>query len=107
VRADALNIPEKVRIGSMTYPVTQSDKTLIVNGRECKGRIDYNMHTIEINNVVQDLQGCEQTLLHEIVHGIIDDRAISLDGDTEEVVDGLAMGLHQLIKDNPEIFKIS
>lgn len=100
-----MKIPDKVRIGSMVYGVTQSDKTLIVDQRECKGKIDYHYHTIEINNALQDLQGCEQTFLHEIVHGIIDSRAISLDNDdTELVVDEIAMGLHQLIKDNPEIF---
>ncbi len=101
-----MKIPEKVRIGSMIYPVIQSDKILIVDHKECKGKIDYERHTIEVNNYVQDLQGCEQTFLHEIVHGIVDSRAISLDNsDTELVVDELAMGLHQLILDNPEIFK--
>lgn len=100
-----MKIPDKVRIGSMIYTVAQSDKTLVVNGKECKGMIDYQRHTIDVNNAVQDLQGCEQTFLHEIVHGIIDSRSITIDGsDIELEVDEIAMGLHQVILDNRDMF---
>lgn len=101
-----MNIPKTVRVGSMIYQVLRSDKTLILDGKECKGMIQYETHIIELNNVVQDIQGEEQTFLHELVHAIVRERNVSLDnGNQELVVDEIATGLHQVIKDNPKIFK--
>jgi len=101
-----MNIPNTIRIGSMDYKITLSDKILQLNNKVCKGIVDYEMHTIEINNCVQDKQGIEQTFLHEVVHAIVKERNFDLCGkDDELVVDEFAFGLHQLIKDNPDIFK--
>jgi Zn-dependent peptidase ImmA (M78 family) len=103
-----MRIPEKVRVGSMIYSVTQGDKTLLINNKACKGLISYEKHEIEINNSVQDKQGAEQTFLHELVHAIVYERNITLEKTDEEViVDELATGLHQVIMDNPDIFKES
>jgi hypothetical protein len=96
-----VNIPNKVRIGSMDYEVLLTDETLVLNGSECFGTIDYNKHLIKINNYLQDIQGNEQTFLHEVVHGIIRERHLDIkNSDEETIVDEIATGLHQLIKDN-------
>lgn len=101
-----MKIPDKIRIGSMDYTVIFTDEVLIIKGRECLGSIDYLLHEIKIKNDAQDRQGYEQTLLHEIVHGIIRERNFDLNSDDEELkVDEIASGLHQLIKDNPDLFK--
>lgn len=101
-----MNIPEKVRIGSCDYSVNIIDEKLILNARECKGIIDYEFHNIKINNEVQDMQGKEQTFLHELLHGIVKERNLDLsNSDEETIVDEIAMGLHQVIRDNPYIFK--
>jgi len=101
-----MKIPEKVRVGSMIYSVTQSGKPLILNGRKCTGLVDYEKHTIDIDNETQDAQGSEQTFLHELVHAIVRERNFKLDADDDEmVVDELASGLHQVILDNPDVFK--
>lgn len=100
-----MNIPHEVKVGSMTYIVKQSDKTLVLNAKQCKGICDYDNHVIELDSSVQDLQGIEQTFLHELVHAIIRERGIVIDGTDEELeVDELAKGLHSVIVDNPGLF---
>jgi Zn-dependent peptidase ImmA (M78 family) len=97
-----MNIPSKVRIGSVIYDVVFTENNLVANGKECYATIDYNFHTIEINTKLADSQKHEQSLLHEIFHGILHDRGIELD-DEESIVEALALGMHQIIKDNPEM----
>lgn len=100
-----MQIPNEVKIGGLNFKVVSSDETIILNARQCKGMIDYEFHTIKIDNTLQDVQGQEQTFLHEVLHGIIYDRKIDLQDDEEDIVDDIAIGLHQVIKDNPHIFK--
>ena len=103
---DKTNIPNTVRIGSADYEVELTDEVLVMNSQQLKGVIDYEFHEIKISNTVQDRQGQEQTFLHELVHGIIDERSLNLaESDDETIVDEIAKGLHQVIRDNPEIFK--
>ncbi len=101
-----MNIPNKVRIGSMDYIVELTDETLYVGNTICLGTIEYDKHTIKINKNLQDLQGMKRTFLHELVHGIVNERSLDLQNPDEEIiVDEIAMGLHQVIRDNSEIFK--
>lgn len=97
-------IPESVRIGSMDYKIIITDEVLIVNHEECSGLINYVEHLIKISNN-QDVQGFEATLLHEVMHGITHERNFIYDkNDDESITEELARGLHQLIKDNPNMF---
>jgi len=93
---------KKVTIGCFDYDVIETDEILIINGRECKGQIDYNKHEIKISNKeTQDRQSKEQTLWHEIIHGIIDYRAIDPQkADTETLVEELALALYGMCKSN-------
>ncbi|GEM_PF-796903 len=100
-----MNIPNKVRIGSADYEVKQEDETITINSVQCKGMIDYEYHEIKIDTSIQDKQGMEQTFLHELVHGIVRERSLDLqNSDDETIVDEIAMGLHQVIRDNIKIF---
>lgn len=100
-----MKISEKVRIGSADYKVILTDETIVLNSNECKGTIDYEFHEIKISNRVQDKHGQEKTFLHEIVHGIIRERNLDIHStDEETLVDEIAIGLHQIIRDNQEIF---
>lgn len=100
-----MEIPNKVRIGSVDYEVTVEDKTIVLDAVQCKGKIDYEYHKINIDSSIHDKQGQEQTFLHELIHGIVRERNLNLENtDEETIVDGLAIGLHQVIRDNPEIF---
>lgn len=100
-----MEIPSKVRIGSVDYEVTVKDKTIVLDAVQCKGKIDYEYHKIDIDSSIQDKQGQEQTFLHELIHGIVRERKLNLkNADDETIVDELATGLHQVIRDNPGIF---
>lgn len=100
-----MNIPNKVRIGSMDYTVKLGGNVLLKGNTQCYGHIDFDNHIIELDNTLQDAQGLEQTFLHEVVHGIIRERSLNLEtSDEEGIVDEIASGLHQVIRDNPEIF---
>jgi hypothetical protein len=101
-----MEIPKLVRIGSCDYDVMLEDKPLILEARQCKGMIDYEFHDINIDASLQDKQGQEQTFLHEVMHGIVRERNLDLaNSDEETIIDEIAMGLHQVIRDNPEIFR--
>lgn len=100
-----MNIPKSVRIGSMDYKVIITDEIIIVDHKECSGMIDYNQHEIKVKNDMQDIQGMEATLLHEIMHGITNERNFTYEkNDDETITEELARGLHQLIRDNPGMF---
>lgn len=101
-----MNIPEEVRIGSMIYTIQRVSEPVILDNRVCYGKVDYDKHMIRLDETLQDEQGLQQTLLHEIVHGISHENGIDFkEMEEEDVVDRLALGLHQIIRDNPEIFK--
>lgn len=101
-----MNIPEKIRIGSSDYSVLLTDENLVCNGQESYGWINYNYHLIKINKNIQDKQGQEKTLLHELIHGIVRERSLDVANSNEEIiVEEIAMGLHQVIRDNPNMFK--
>ena len=98
-------IPESVRIGSIDYKVIFTDEILAVGGHMVYGLIEYDKHNIKIKNGITDSQGIESTLLHEIMHGITHERNFTYDkNDDEGITEELARGLHQLIKDNPDMF---
>lgn len=101
-----MNIPQKIRIGSVDYEVQLTKDNLVCQCKECYGFIDYDHHTIKINERLQDEQGQEQTFLHEMLHGIIRERNLTVENE-ELVVEEIALGLHQIIRDNQEIFKES
>lgn len=96
-------IPEVVRIGSCDYSVEFTDRDLVANGRESLAVIEYNNHKIEISNKLGDIQTQELSFLHEMFHGILRDRAIEVE-EEEFIVDELAKAMHQIIRDNPEMF---
>ena len=80
-----------------------SSQKMTAKGKESYAVIDYNFHKIRINNKLADKQSNEMAFLHELLHGIVRERNIELT-DEELIVEEIARGLHQVIKDNPEIF---
>lgn len=99
-----MNIPNKVRIGSCDYVVEFTDQTLVANGRESYATIDYDNHEIRINETIGDTQNKELCFLHELFHGITKERDLQLDNE-KLVVEEFARGMHQVIRDNSDIFK--
>ena len=89
------------RIGNMFYKVVYEEK-LILNGQQCLGLIDYDSHTIKIDDKVQDSQNFKLTLIHEITHGLLHENGLH-DLNTEENVDAISKALYQFLIDNTDI----
>lgn len=106
-----MNIPSRVRVGSMIYKVSLSKTPLVENGLQCLGLCDYFNHTILLDGTMSDYQTVETTFLHELVHAMLAERKIQLEhmgltyDQMEDVVDSLAIALHQVICDNPVLFE--
>lgn len=88
----------------MDYKVIQTDEVVHVNNKLCYGSIDYDNLIIKLKNEYPE-QKKIQTLWHEIVHGIIREYKISEDCDSETLVDTLATGIVQVLKDNITLTK--
>ena len=89
------------RIGNMFYKVVYEEK-LILNGQQCLGFIDYDSHTIKIDDKVQDSQNFKLTLIHEITHGLLYENGLH-DLNTEENVDAISKALYQFCIDYMDI----
>lgn len=102
-------IPEEVRVGSVWYKVELVDKPIMMNGRQCLGICDKNIHTIQLDPSLQDDQGLLQTFYHELAHAMMFERDIDLQAmglnydDFEKVIDSIGMMMHQVLLDNPDL----
>lgn len=98
---------DTIRIGTFNYKVIFNDYPILLNNQEVYGLITYDKHEIKINNSLGDKQHQVQTLLHEVLHGIIREYDVDIkDLDEEILVDKLSTALYQLLKDNNELINI-
>lgn len=79
-------IPKKLKIGGIIYQTT-------LDKHERTSFLDRETDKLNINPRLSNQQ-MEIALLHEIIHGI------NLGITDEILVEGLAQGLHQVLKDN-------
>jgi hypothetical protein len=95
-----LNIPDTVRILGVDYGITYESR--LNNGSSLAyGHIDYEKSMIRLNNDDAKEQRLQQTLLHEIIHGVVYHMGFDLgEGKTNK----LATGLLAVINDNPQLF---
>ncbi len=89
-----MNIPSKLKIGGTQYTVKVVD--VIAENAGIAGRIDHDKELIRLSKGKQSYM--EITFLHEIIHAMNNQWS-------EEFVEFMAISLHQVIKDNPELFK--
>lgn len=93
---------KKIKIGYKEYEVIKKNEVIELPS-ECYGRIDYDRETIEISTKFSQKQQ-NQTLLHEIIHGIFEKLDMYELEKDEKLVDQLSKELYMLITDNPHIF---
>lgn len=101
-----MNIPNTVRIGSVDYTVELSEKPVVFDYKQCNGLIDFSQSKIVLDAKTLEQQQLEITFLHEVVHGMLHDRNLE-EQDNEQLVEALAYALHQLIRDNPNLFEFN
>ena len=96
---------EKVKIDTATYDISIVSEIIILDGRQCKGSIDYNKNIIKIADFIGESQA-KITLMHEIMHGMVFERGICLEkGDEESIVDELGKAMMQVIRDNKDLIE--
>ena len=95
-----------IRIGGMDFEVRVNPE-LSISENAC-GKISVNLSRIEIEPSMSQ-QRQAQTMLHEIVHGIIRTSrlgdVLQNSDDEERFIDGLAFGMLQVIRDNPDLIR--
>ena len=103
-------IPNEIRVGSTFYTVKAQATPIVMNGMQCYGYCDPNIHEILLDGgLISDEQTMEQTFCHELIHAMMFERKINLEAwgltnvQMEHVVDSLGISLHQILMDNPDI----
>lgn len=104
-----MKLPEKVLIDDIEYKVEEvSHKELQLSSEDLKG--DYWGETRYKQASIRVCEGMAEdevkiTLVHEIIHAILQERGFDQQNNDEELVDGLAHALRMLVKQNPELIK--
>ena len=95
----------KIEIDGCNYNVLYSKEPIIVDSRICYGSIDYDSSTISIDANVSEYTK-NVSLLHEIVHGILDSRGFHEESSDEELVEQVARCLYSTLLHSPDLVKL-
>lgn len=95
-----MKIPKKVKVGGITYKVSEVNCVESPNEDKSWGRITYSQSEIRILNKLEQKQK-ELTLIHELIHALFTHCNIEQD---ENKVKLISTALYMLIKDNPKLF---
>jgi len=88
-----MNIPSKLKVGGLTYTVIITEK---IDDDTCAAFLDTQTLKIKVEKAAPEAM--VHNFIHEIVHAINTEIP-------EQTVEYFAMLLHQVIVDNPELFK--
>lgn len=96
-------LPSSIRIGYLDFTVTHNNSpthsdSALGYTRKDAGHIHINEHQSKVNKV--------NTVIHEVLHAIVHTQGIPINDELEEqVVNALANGLTQVIRDNPHLMQ--
>lgn len=96
-----MQIPKTIKILGMNYEIKEVD--YIERERNLVGRFDEEMQEIRIRKDISE-QFKEQTLIHELVHGILVSMGKLELHEDEVFVTNFSNILHQIIMDNRSLF---
>ena len=95
-------LPESIKIGYRNYKL-EAWKQTVATANEASGQFFITAGVLGYNQEEKGVSHAN-TILHEIMHGIIYQWNMELDDKVEEtVVSGLANGLTTVFVDNPEL----
>lgn len=86
-------IPQSVSILGLDFQVRVVDE--VSHTEAADGQIDFDRQEIRLYRGMSE-QKMEQTLIHELLHGILVQLGYDAEGSDEHLVQGLAIGLHQI-----------
>jgi hypothetical protein len=94
-------IPDKVKVGAMTYDVKIVNHAVLVDGRECHGAITYDKQLIEIRDTTFHSEQTQvNTFWHELIHAFVRERQLNWGDNDEMYTEELARALHAFCVDN-------
>uniref|UniRef100_A0A6M3L0F0 Phage protein n=1 Tax=viral metagenome TaxID=1070528 RepID=A0A6M3L0F0_9ZZZZ len=96
-----MTLPKRVKIGGLTYEVRSTTKLKGDQNEKLYGNISYVDLIINVDNRAYPARAGE-SLLHEIIHGIADERNTAI---SEKMVHVLTAGFYQFMVDNPKVVK--
>lgn len=97
---------ESVMVDAVQYRVEQDGDTIVVDGQECGACVNYDGALIRIRDPASlDVGAQAKTLMHEIVHAILFERGRREEFANEELVDALASGFVNLVRQNPDLIE--
>jgi hypothetical protein len=94
-------LPKKIKIGPLIYRVRIVKE--ISGDKEAKGSWNDDSLTIDIVDSIASSTQIVGCIVHEILHGIWDERDLSKDSGEEHIVLQFENGLIQLFQDNPKL----
>ena len=95
----------KIEIDGCNFEVMYTKEPIIVDNKTCYGRIDYDSATILIDDDVADYTK-NVSLLHEIIHGILDSRGFHEESADEDFVEQIARCLYSTLLHSPDLVKL-
>lgn len=104
---------ESVNVNGTIYdveyvPDLDNEKAGVINSDDPHepnwGVVQWREDKIFVNDNYKELRK-KTILLHEILHAIIDQGALSYESEQEKWIRGFTYGLIRIIKDNPELIK--
>lgn len=97
-----MKIPQKVKVGAMTYDVVITDCAIRRDSStELYGSIMYDTQRIELNGDVRfSQQSRESTFWHEVFHAFTHERGIDWGENDELYTEELAKAMHAFCVDN-------
>lgn len=101
-----MNIPKKIRIGGIDHPIKYKDNLRNENDERLYGQIDLSASVITLSSdPAAGKERITETLLHEIIHGVLYHAGVTEFEDEEHVCNVVSRGLYQVIADNPTLFR--
>ena len=97
---------ENVMIDAARYAVEIKDGPLVENGRDCEGVTDFNEAKIQLRKEAALSGGAARLLMHEVIHAIMYERGLTEDTYNEQIVDTVAAGVVNLIRQNPDLVRL-
>lgn len=89
-----MEIPKLLKVGNLLYDVGE----LNVDDKEL-GKSNHKYQWIKLHPDLKT-ENKEETLIHEVLHQILDDAGYFDESDNEKLVNTLANGIYQVLKDN-------
>jgi hypothetical protein len=96
------DIPKGVRFGAHTYSIT---KQVIPDHKDSWATIDIHKHEVTIETRTPNGAKLAESVIHEFLHGIWNERQLAATAKEEDAVQHLACGLVALFLDNPWLLR--